>query len=133
MKKERRSWNNDDTIQLMKIIDVTENTKKSIQEDILWDGGKFIRVHGDGKYGMLIGALDGGDDYYWIIEMSDLTLRCSSCVGGYDIIEDEYIPELNMLSYMRDNCSCELEKRVKKQLKIYIDGGDILISDLHFH
>ena len=69
MKKERRSWNNDDTIHLMKIIDATENTKKSIQEDILWDGGKFIRVHGDGKYGMLIGALDGGDDYYWIIEM----------------------------------------------------------------
>ena len=65
-RKTHRPWTNEDTLLLMKYMEGSDINRKSIQEDILWDAGKFVKIHGNGKYGLLVGALEDRYDYYWI-------------------------------------------------------------------
>ena len=131
-RKTPRPWTNEDTLLLMKYMEGSDINRKSIQEDILWDAGKFIRIHGNRKCGLLVGALEGRYDYYWIVEMSDLTLLVTSCVGGYDVVEDDIPQECSVLEYMRDNIPEDIESRVMYQLTTYFNEGDKLMSDIFF-
>ena len=130
-KTERKPWTNDDTLMLLKYKEMGDKNRKLIQEDILWDGGHFIKLDGNGKPGLLIGALEDKYDYYFIIETADLKLCISSCVGGYEVLED--IPnELSVLDWMRDHDPDGIKKRVMDQLKDYFKHGDKIMSDMFF-
>ena len=128
--KTKRSWANDNTLLIMRYMDASNSNKKLIQEDILWDAGKFVILDADGTPGLLIGALEDRYDYYWIVETFDLKIRISSCVGGYSLFE--YSSKLSVLEWMIQNDLDGLKERVMTQLQPYFKEGDRLISDLFF-
>ena len=128
--KTKRAWINDDTLLMMRYMDMSNSNKKLIQEDILWDAGKFVILDGDRTPGLLIGALEDRYDYYWIVETFDLKMRISSCVGGYSLSESD--SKLSVLEWMIQNDLDGLKERVMIQLQPYFKEGNRLISDLFF-
>lgn len=129
-----KKWTKEDTIRLMFLLDGSNRNSKLIQQDIMWDGGKFIRIHGDGKYGLLVGALEDEWDYYWIVEGSDLKVRVTSCVGGYDVVDGDIPEELSVLQWMSENDTEGLAERVIGQLDPYFREGNgcEFMTDLYF-
>lgn len=129
-----KNWTKEDTIKMMFLMEGSDENRKLIQQDIMWDGGKFVRIHGDRSYGLLIGALEDEYDYYWIVEGSDLKIRVSSCVGGYDVVDGEVPEELSVLKWMVENDTEGLAERVLNQLDPYFREGEScdFITDLYF-
>lgn len=89
-----------------------------ITEEGTRDRGKFVRMHGSNELALLLGVLDGEDDFYWITIRHDLKIMFETCVGGYDVIEGDVPPALTVLKWMQENDEDGLLERVKNNLSI---------------
>lgn len=91
-----------------------KNNYHLIVEEVERDGGKYISFGTRTEnMGFLIGASATVEDYYWVYMNPDRKICFSSCVGGYNLIDD--IPaEFSVLDYMR--------KHDKKSIKNIIDN-----------
>lgn len=122
-------------MKMLSLMEESDINRKFIQQDIIRDGWKFVRIHDSGLYGLLIGALEDESDYYWIIEGSDLKIHVSSCVCGYDVVDGDVPEELSVLKWMVENDTEGLTERVINQLDPYFREGEGcgFITDLYFH
>lgn len=72
------------------------NNYHFIKDEIEKDGGKIVKFYDD-EHGILISASSTDEDFYYnyITLEDDLSLKMnfSSCVGGYEIVEDEELSE----------------------------------------
>jgi hypothetical protein len=114
----------------------SDKNMKSIQEDVLWDGGKFVIINGSNEPALLIGALESNDetysDYYWIFIDHNLDLVISSCCGGYTVIDNpDDAPNLSVLKYLVDNDLDGLVERIIQKLK-KMGRDEELITDIYF-
>lgn len=98
---------------------VNSNNRKEITEEATRDRGKFVRMHGSGKVVLLLGAVDGYDDFYWVtMHCDNLKVFLESCVGGYDVIEGDLPGEASILKWLQDNDAKGLTERINSQLKL---------------
>ena len=100
--------------------------RKHITEEAIRDSGKFVIMNGSDKPALLLCAVDGVDDYYWLIMRPDLNLTLSSCVGGYNAIEGDLPPELSVLKWLWDNDTSGLLERVQSQFNAEKEGVTFL-------
>ena len=110
------------------LIQASERNRVLITEDGKRDSGKFVKMHGSGQYALLLGVVEGYDDFYWVTIRHDLKVMLETCVGGYDVIEGELPPALSVLKWMQDNDEEGLLERVKNNL--ILDDTDKIIVDI---
>lgn len=102
-----------------------DNNAKSIHNDILKDGGKFISF-GDSNIigGLLVCAVSSDEDYYWAYITTNLDVQLSSCVGGYEILDGDCV-EFNILKHLIDN---EPEYLIEIVHKSFEDSTDAIFT-----
>ena len=99
-----------------------------IRKEVKEDGGKYIKFFDD--YGVLVGASVTIEDYYWVYINSDRKLCFSSCVGKYELVEEnELPPKMSVLVYLMNYDRESLRQLVNKKISEY--KFDKLITDIY--
>lgn len=101
-----------------------ENNAILINNEINLNGGKFISFGSDiNDKGLLVCATATDEDYYWCYVDNQLNIKLSSCVGGFDILDENEInkAEFNMLKYIIENKPNDLKERIIEHFNNKID------------
>ena len=81
-------------------------------------------------YGVLVGASISIEDYYWVYINSDRKLCFSSCVGKYELVEEnELPPKMSVLIYLMNHDRESLRELVNNKISEY--KFDKLITDIY--
>ena len=95
-----------------------------IKKELEKDGGKIVTFDdykSEDEMGLLIGVTSTDEDYYYIYVNGDYKLQCMTCVGGYKVVEDKYIPK-SLRKFKKESISNRSTKLIidalyKKMLK----------------
>lgn len=94
------------------------NNAKLIYQKIEKDGGKYVSFGGRGNYGILVCATSTDEDYYWCFLDKDRNIQFSSCVGGYEILDEDDLPnDLSVLDYLYKHQRKELRNLFLNKMK----------------
>lgn len=124
-------WKNYNQIVYDGIIRAEQNPDDNIhliRKEAKEDGGKYIKFFDE--YGVLVGASVTIEDYYWVYIDSDRKLCFSSCVGKYEVVEeDELPPKMSVLVYLMEHDRKSLRELVDNKISEY--KFDKLITDIY--
>ena len=108
---------------------LSNENRKSVIENATRDRGKFIKMWGSNRAALLLGAIDGYGDFYWVaMDCRDMNVFLQSCVGGYDVLEGELPPETTVLKWMQDNDADGLLERAISNT--YLEDNDKFLVDI---
>lgn len=105
------------------------NNLKLIRTELRKDKGKVVRMgpREDENIGILICAVSTDEDYYYVVVNNNngVSLRYWSCVGGYEVVEED---STNMHGWLIKN-KLEIEKKVTSVIK---ESPEVIFTNMNF-
>lgn len=106
--------------------DVKEEIRTEIEDGLF--GGKYC-VDCTGKLYYVVGAVDSGEDYYYIGINGKRQICFLSCIGGLNVV-DCNVPDFTVLNYLIKNEAEDVATDVKRYIST---TNDILFTKININ
>ena len=105
-----------------------------IQNKLKKDGGKIVAFDdfkSKDEIGLLIGVTSTDEDYYYQYVDVNYKIHNMTCVGGYKVVDDKYIPK-NLRKFQKDVITRDNVNRIKAAIwKQFLKNAEVFFTPIY--